>query len=288
MQHIVSADRKAGPTVAVAFGGGGARGLAHIHVIEALDELGIRPVAIAGSSIGAIMGAGMAAGMTGRQIHDYARSVLARRTEVAGRVWRARPDTLAEMVSGGLRITQFNAERIVKAFLPDELPEDFSDLRIPLQVTATDYYGHKSAVFSEGDLHSALAASAAIPAVFRPVRRDGTLFIDGGIYNPVPFDLLSGMADIVLAVDVVGGPENGQRMPNSIDLMFGATQLMMQSIIAGKLEHCRPDVLLRPPVSRFRVLDFLKIDAVMAETASIKEEAKRAIDAALSSSRPAA
>ena len=60
------------PTFAVAFGGGGARGLAHIHVIEALDELGIRPVAISGSSIGAIMGAGMAAGMSGRDIHHYA------------------------------------------------------------------------------------------------------------------------------------------------------------------------------------------------------------------------
>ncbi len=67
---------RADPTFAIAFGGGGARGLAHIHVIEALDELGIRPVSIAGSSIGAIMGAGMAAGMTGRDIHDYARGIL--------------------------------------------------------------------------------------------------------------------------------------------------------------------------------------------------------------------
>ena len=64
------------PTIALALGGGGARGLAHIHVIEVLDELGLKPTLIAGSSIGAIMGAGMAAGMTGREIHDYARSVL--------------------------------------------------------------------------------------------------------------------------------------------------------------------------------------------------------------------
>ena len=76
-------DQAAAPTFAVAFGGGGARGLAHIHVIEALDELGIRPVAIAGSSIGAIMGAGMAAGMSGSDIQDYARSILGRRAEVA-------------------------------------------------------------------------------------------------------------------------------------------------------------------------------------------------------------
>jgi NTE family protein len=59
--------------------------------------------------------------------------------------------------------------------------------------------------------------------------------------------------------------------------MFGASQLMMQSIIASKLEHGRPDILIRPPVSRFRALNFLKIDAVMAETASIKDELKRAV-----------
>ena len=149
-------------------------------------------------------------------------------------------------------------------------------------MTATDYYGHHVAVFSEGDLHSALAASAAIPAVFQPVRRDGRVLIDGGIYNPVPFDLLQGHADIVIAIDVIGGPlENERKKPNSIELMFGATQLLMQSIIANKLMQCQPDILLRPPVSNFRALDFLKIDALMAETVSIKDELKRAVEAAV-------
>ena len=270
------------PSFAVAFGGGGARGLAHIHVIEALDELGIRPVAIAGSSIGAIMGAAMSAGMSGEDIHQYARSILMRRAEVASRMWRARPGTLAEMVESGIRVSQFNIERILKAFLPAAVPETFAELDIPLQVTATDYYGHHGAVFSEGDLHSALAASAAIPAVFRPVRRDGRVLIDGGIYNPVPFDLLQGHADIVIAIDVVGGPqEDGRKKPNSIDLMFGATQLLMQSIIASKLMQRQPDILLRPPVANYRVLDFMKIDALMAETVSIKDELKRAVEAAV-------
>ena len=266
------------PSFAIAFGGGGARGLAHIHVIEALDELGIRPVAIAGSSIGAIMGAGMASGMTGREIHDYARSILGRRAEVAARMWKSRPGTLGEFMAGGIGVTQFNVERILKAFLPPQIPETFADLAIPLKVTATDFYRHELAVFEEGHLTSALAASAAIPAVFKPVRRDGRLLIDGGIYNPVPFDLIEDDADIVIAIDVVGAPSpHGHRVPNSLDLMFGATQLMMQSINALKLKSCRPAVFLRPPVSRFRVLDFLKIDAVMAETASIKDELKRAV-----------
>lgn len=277
----VGADRPDGPSFAVAFGGGGARGLAHIHVIEALDELGIRPVAIAGSSIGAIMGAGMAAGMTGQEIEHYARSILSRRAEVLGRMWSARPEKLSAMV-GGLRLTQFSIERILHAFLPHHIPEHFGELGIPLQVTATDYYRHHVAVFDEGDLRFALAASAAIPAVFSPVTRDGRTYIDGGIYNPVPFDLLHGKADIVIAVDVVGAPQQvAGRKPTSIDLMFGATQLLMQSIIAHKLQQRPPDILLRPPVSKYRVLDFLKIDSLMSETASIKDELKRSIEAAV-------
>jgi NTE family protein len=153
---------------------------------------------------------------------------------------------------------------------------------VPLLVTATDFYGHRLSVLHEGKLFSALAASAAIPAVFRPVLRDGVLYIDGGIYNPVPFDLIMGRADITIAVDVVGAPfqpQDGMR-PTAIDLMFGATQLMMQSIITSKLAQSGPDILLRPQVSRFRVLDFLKIDAVMSETAPVKDELKRALDAA--------
>jgi len=274
--------KSSGPTFAIAFGGGGARGLAHIHVIEAMDELGIRPVAISGSSIGAIMGAGMAAGMSGGDIHDYTRSVLSSRGEVASRIWRARPGSLAEMMQGGLKLGQFNIERILGAFLPEAVPKTFEELAVPLAVTATDFFGHKLAVFSQGDLPTALAASAAIPAVFQPVVRDGQVLIDGGIYNPLPFDLIMGTADIIIAIDVVGVPaERAHRRPNTMDLMFGANQLMQQSIIAAKLEKQRPHILLKPPVSRFRVLDFLKITAVMQETVAIKDELKHAVAGAV-------
>jgi NTE family protein len=271
----------ASPTFALALGGGGARGLAHIHVVEVLDELGIRPVAIAGSSIGAIMGAGMAAGMSGREMHDYTRSCLAKKSQVAGRIWRAKPGGFGDM-AGRLRVSQFNIERILQAFLPDAVPETFEELQIPLKVTATDYFGHQLAVFEEGDLNSALAASAAIPALFRPVTRDGRMFIDGGIYNPLPFDLLEGLADIVIAIDVVGAPQGeGRLSPRSLDLMFGATQLMMQAITALKLKTRRPEILIRPSVSRFRALDFMKVESVLAETVSIREELKHAIEAAV-------
>lgn len=272
----------AAPTFALALGGGGARGLAHIHVIEALDELGIRPVAIAGSSIGAIMGAGMAAGMRGSDIRDFTRSIFKKRTEIASRIWRSRSPSFGEFVRRGFNMTQFNIERILTSFLPEQFPETFEELKTPLKVTATDFYGHRLHVIDSGELRSALAASAALPAIFEPVRRDGRLLIDGGFYNPVPWDLIQDAADIVLAIDVVGAPEPTRtRGPSAVDLLYGASQLMMQSVIAAKLHQSAPDILLRPPVSRFRVLDFLKIDSVLAETAVLKDEVKRSVDAAL-------
>ncbi len=268
------------PTVAVAFGGGGARGLAHIHVIEALDELGVRPVAIAGSSIGAIMGAGMAAGMTGAEIREHTLSTVGKPREVMQRIWSLRPPSFGAMVKGGFRVGQFNLERILKAFLPSQLPADFSGLTIPLSVIATDYYGQCEVVSEHGDLFRALAASAAIPAVFMPVMLDGRVMIDGGIFNPVPFDHLKGKADIIIGIDVVGGPEGSDlAMPNRVDSLFGASQLMMQSIITMKLKAGPPDIFIRPDVAGFHVLDFLKAAEVLENSKVVKDQVKHAIDA---------
>ena len=287
-KKLKTATASVGPTFALALGGGGARGLAHIHVIEAFDELGITPTAIAGSSIGAIMGSAMAAGMSGKQVREHSLAVFANRAEVMNRVWQLRPKSIAGVISGAFKMTQFDIERVLAVFLPKEIPADFSSLKIPLQITATDYYGQSEVTCSDGDLYSAIAASAAIPALFRPVQRDGRILIDGGIYNPVPFDLLDNQADFVVAIDVVGGPSGDPgRMPGSIDSMFGASQLMMQSIIAMKLKAHQPAIFLRPPVNRFGVMDFLKINTVLKETAAIKDELKRAIDAAVAYSSKA-
>lgn len=270
------------PTFALALGGGGARGLAHIPVIEALDDLGIRPVAVSGSSIGAIIGAGVAAGMSGREIRDHCRHVLGSNAEVAARMWRSRPTSLSEMMQAGMRLGQFNIERILHAFLPEAVPSRFEDLAIPLGVVATDFFAHDQLVLEKGELVPALAASAAIPGLFRPIRHEDRLLVDGGICNPVPFDLLKDKADIVIAVDVVGFPTGaGSRPVASVDLLLGASQIMMHAIIALKLQHSRPDILLRPEVSSFRVLDFLKVERVLSESAAIADEVKQSVAAAI-------
>jgi NTE family protein len=270
------------PTFAVAFGGGGARGLAHIHIIEVLDEMGIKPVAISGSSIGAIMGAAMASGMSGAEIRDHTLSVTTNRAEVMNRIWKLRPPGISGFFAGGFKLTQFDIENIAEAFMPQQVKRNFSELLIPLSLTATDYYMQEEVIMESGDLRSAIAASAAIPALFKAVKRDGRILIDGGIFNPVPFEHLEGKADFVIGIDVVGGPEGDpSKTPGTIDVLFGASQLMMQSIIAMKLKASRPAIFLRPPVNKFRVMDFLKARTILDASVSVRDELKRAIDAAI-------
>jgi NTE family protein len=264
--------------VAVAFGGGGARGIAHIAVIEALDEMGIRPVAIAGSSIGAIFGTGMAAGMSGAEIRDYTLETVGNRNAVFNRFWSLGPASMRDGI-GGFRLGHFNLERILEAFLSPAIPQSFSDLTIPMKIAVTDYYGQTEAILETGDLRLAIAASAAIPGLFMPVRINGRIMVDGGIFNPIPWEHLMEDCDIVIGVDVVGAPEgDGTHPPSRFDSMFGASQLMMQSAIALKMKLHPPHIFLRPSVNRFRVLDFLKAREILEESQPIKDELKRSFE----------
>ncbi|OCW57113.1 patatin-like phospholipase family protein [Hoeflea olei] len=271
-----------GPSVAVAFGGGGARGVAHIHIIETLDAMGIRPVAISGSSIGAIMGSAMASGISGKDIRDHTLETIGKPSTALGRIWKAaRPRGVKDAMENGIRLGQFNVERILEAFLPDNMARSFEELVIPTKIMVTDYYGHREVVCESGDLRAAIAASAAIPAVFRPVLIGDRIMIDGGIFNPVPFDKLAGLADIIIGVDVVGLPAGAPgQTPSTIDMMFGSSQLMMQSIIEMKRHAFPPHILLRPEVHQYRVLDFLKAREILADSRGIAEQLKRDLDAA--------
>ncbi len=272
--------------MALALGCGGARGVAHIHVLEVLDEFGIKPVALAGTSIGAVMGAGFAAGMSGAVIRDYALQTFHHRQELMAKLWQLRPSSLkAFFAEGGFRLGEVNIERVMEIFLPPGLPDDFKDLKIPFAVIATDYYGKRQAVLTTGPLKSAIAASAAIPAIFCPVIIDGTVLIDGGMVNPTPHDILADSADIIIAVDVVGGPEGQQGdKPGKVDILIGSTQLLMGTIARTKRQIAPPDILLEPAINRFRVLDFRKTEEILAESVGIKDELRFALDQRLKAS----
>lgn len=271
---IPSTGQKAVPSIGLALGAGGARGFSHISVLEVFDELGIRPSLIAGSSMGAIIGAGYAAGMSGRDIRDYVLDLADNRARVLNMFWGLRPASIRAL--GGFRLGQFNLRRILRTFLPPDIPETFDALGLPLKVVATDYYGQSELICAQGDLYEALAASAAIPALFAPVVINGRLMIDGGIFNPVPYDHLAGETELLVAIDVIGAPEgDGSLVPNRIDSLFGASQLMMQSHVALKMKLCQPDIYLRPDVNGFRVLDFFKARQILEAADRLKEPLKR-------------
>jgi NTE family protein len=264
-------------TFALALGGGGARGLAHIAVIEALDEMGLKPVAIAGTSIGALIGAAYAAGMSGKDIRHHVITLAHNPGEIRRRLMKARAGTLAHFFSGAFsQATQMDAEKFCAQFLPEQVPTDFSALQIPLTVMATDLHRRLEMPLSKGPLHPAVAASIAIPGLFRPVVIDGRVLIDGGTTNPLPFDRLTGVADLVVAVDLSGAPD-GERidLPSTWECMFTTVLVMSSAIIAAKLAYKSPDVLLRPNVGIFRTLDFYQASAVLraaeATKATVKE-----------------
>lgn len=271
------------PKIGLALSGGGARGFGHIPVLEALDEMGIRPTVITGTSIGAVIGAGYAAGMTGTDIHNYALSLFKNRTDVLGRLWQLRPKRMRDLFSeAGFAIVQFDAERVMETFLPPGLPDTFEDLAIPLKIVATDFYGRKEAVLDSGPLKPAIAASAAIPMLFRPVRIGDQVMVDGGVMNPLPFDLIADDCDIVIAVDVVGGPvDRGKGMPGSLEAIYGSTQLLMQSIMAEKMRCDRPpEVVISPPVTS-RVLEFMKAASIINGAQPVKDDVKSLVEKAM-------
>ena len=270
-------------SVALALGSGGARGLAHIAVLEALDDLGVKPAAIAGASIGALIGAAYAAGMRGKDIRHYAIALAHGRGEIRRRLMQSRAGTLSDFFAGAFsQATQMDAEKFCAQFLPEQVPADFSALDIPLTVMATDLYRRQEVRLSSGPLHPAVAASIAIPGLFRPVVIDGRILIDGGTTNPLPFDVLTGQADIVVAVDVFGVPAAERAdMPSTWECVYTTVLVMGGAIVAAKLSHAAPDLLIRPNVTIFRTLDFYQASAILRAADAVKAEVKEKLGALL-------
>jgi len=158
------------------------------------------------------------------------------------------------------------------------------DLETTISIVATDYYAGDDVVYRKGNLRRAVAASIAIPMVFKPVAIDGRILIDGNISNPLPFDQFVEKMDHMIAVDVVGGPDpTGNEIPSGFETMLGANQIMMQAITQEKLARLTPpDVLIKPPINSFGVMDFLKSSMILRLCDQKKEEIKKQIDTALS------
>ena len=273
---------KTGRPIALALGGGGARGLAHIVALEALDELGLRPSRIIGTSMGAIIGAAYAAGVSGTALRSHAQAVLKDRTKVLARLLQARVGKMSDLFGRGVgNPVLVDGEKVLDLFWPEAVPDLFADLAIPFSAVATDYHARSEAVFDRGPLVTGVAASMAIPGLVRPVLANGRVYVDGGAVNPLPFDLLPDEA-LVIAVDVTGGPASDDgETPEPFEALLGAAQIMQGAIVEQKLRARRPAVLVRPRVGGFHALDFFRGKAILQAAEPIREELKRAIAAVL-------
>jgi NTE family protein len=252
-------------------------------VLEALDEVGRRPAAIAGTSVGALIGAAYAAGMSGKEIRRFVIRLAHDRAEVFRRLIATRAGTFANLVSLGFgSATLVDAEKFCEQFLPEKVPHDFGELEIPLIIIATDLYRREQAVFSSGALKPALAASIALPAVMRPVVLADRILIDGGATNPLPFEELRGRADLVVAVDISGAPTDDRRdIPNPWECLFATLLVMANAITSEKVKHGAPDLIVRPNVGAFRALDFLQASAILRASEPVKAELKEKLAALL-------
>lgn len=266
------------PRIGIALGGGSARGLTHIPYIEAMDELGLSPSIIAGTSIGALLGSGWANGMTGAELREHSYSVLGTMRVIAGRIWGRRLPSFGSIFRNGVSL-QLDACQIVDSFLPDGFPNDFEALKHPLYVVATDFQAWNQAVFSAGPLRPAIAGSIAIPALFKPVIFAGHMLVDGGVVNPLPLDQAACNCDILVGIDANGDPaQNFNRVHfHALDMWLGSAQIMMHVLIANMIAAYPPDVYMRAHVDPFGAFEFWRVREIVEQASQDKDNFKRQV-----------
>lgn len=274
------------PSIALALGGGGARGLAHIAILEALDELDVEVSVIAGTSIGAIFGAAYAAGMSGSEIRSHTIETLTRRYSFVRDLLSKRAMSAKSTLSlfAG-RSALLDAEAFLKAVLPDQIPETFGELSVPLHVVASDYYALEPRIITAGNLHPAIAASMALPVLFKPVSIDGRVCVDGGFVNPLPFDILQGKSHVLIAVDVSGAVRKSlvRETPTIMETLFSLSFFFERSIIQEKMKSSQPDIYVEAGMGAFNVLDFLKVKEILEAAEPAKEKFKAQLTRVLAS-----
>ncbi len=274
--------------IGLALGGGAARGLAHIVVLEVFDELGIRPAHIAGASMGAMIGAAYASGIPALQIREHTLDVLARPARVARRLLVGGEKSVLALLNFSLsRGVMVDGPALIDLFMPAGVAERMEDLAIPLVVSVTDFYAAEELVIGTGPLREAIAASIAIPGLIAAPKIDGRLLVDGAIVNPVPFEHLqvAGCAPVV-AVEVTGHPsglERGGRKPGQTELALGATQIMQLKIAELKRRLSPPDLWIDPPLDAYRAYDFLKAREILQATDTFRDDIRHRLEALMES-----
>ncbi|MCF7974329.1 MAG: patatin-like phospholipase family protein [Phycisphaerae bacterium] len=270
--------------IGLALGGGGAKGLAHITMLQVFDDLGLRPHCIAGTSIGAIMGALYASGLKASQIKEGVRRMVISKGD-SFKAALKKKDVLKWIHFMDLEFRGhaiFRGDRFIDFLFSAMEVATFEALDIPLRIVATDFWASSQVVLKSGDLLPAVKASMALPGVFTPVTLNNRVLIDGGGVNPVPHDLLLD-CDLVVAIDVMGQPQNeGQKMPNLFRAVLTTFDIMQNSIIKEKLDRHPPDIYIKPDIHGVDILDFYRADDVFEQAAPAQARLKRQLKKHLS------
>jgi NTE family protein len=228
------------PKLGLALGGGAARGFAHVGVIQVLEEAGIKPDLVVGTSAGSVVAAFYASGKDGAQLQKAAETM----EEATITDWTVpllgrgmmRGDGLARYINkqtGGRRI---------------------EDMKMPLGIVATDLKTGEGVLFQRGDTGTAVRASSAVPSVFEPVRIGAREFVDGGLVSPVPVRYARQMgAEYVLAIDISSPPESG-KTGDMFDILMQTFTIMGKSI--NTLELRDADLVVRPALHDVGSADF--------------------------------
>ncbi len=267
------------PTVGLVLSGGGARGAAHVGVIKVLDDLQVPVDFVAGTSMGAIVGGLYASGMTADElVHvietaDWS-ALLTDRPPRAQRSFRRKSDDIGFLVDFDLGIDKSglifpegfiqgqNLEIALKRMvLPAISIDDFDELPIPFRAVATDIVTGEAVVIDSGDLAAAMRASMSAPGIFKPVRSDGRILVDGGVANNLPVQIVRDMgADILIVVDV-GFPLLSEEQLGSA---LAVTKQMLTILINGRAQDQialldADDILISPNLGDFGSQDFQRL-----------------------------
>lgn len=255
------------PRVGLALGGGAARGFAHIGVIAALEEAGIKVDLVAGTSAGSLVGAIYASGKTAAQLQD-----IALRMEEAEITDWVLPLFSRGILRGEALSNYVN--RQVNNKLIESLP-------LPLGIVATDLRSGEGVLFQQGDTGRAVRASSAVPSVFNPVKVGEREFVDGGLVAPVPVRYAKHMgAELIIAVDISSAPE-GNASDGALAVLLQTFAIMGKSINSYELQGA--DIVVRPELSGVKGGDFTAkrraIDAGKLAMQRLVPQLKAAIEA---------
>ncbi|TNE83291.1 MAG: patatin-like phospholipase family protein [Gammaproteobacteria bacterium] len=265
--------------IGLALGGGGAKGVSHLLILEALEEMGLKPAYITGTSIGALIGAMYCAGMPTREIKDiFLEFSLKDNESIKHLVTKKHIFKWLDFIGPQFRGRGLiRVENLISYLFESVHAKRFTQLEIPLRVVASDFWSRQQVILDKGALIPAIRASMSLPGLFEPVRVGDRILIDGGAVNPVPFDLLPDDCDLRIAVDVIGERSDTNKAPSLSEAVFNTYQIMQKSIIREKLAKAPPEIYIEPNVVDIKMLEFYRANEIFKQATATKSNLKRKI-----------